>query len=266
MSEVLVLAYHSVSPSWPAVTNVTPERLDEQLTFLVEEGWSGLTLRDALTAPVAKSLVVTFDDAHASVLDNAYPILTRLGLPGTVFVPTDFASTGQLMGWPGYASWLGGAHEHELRCMSWPQLVELDSEGWEIGSHTRSHPRLTELDDESLARELGESRAECEDRLGRDCPSFAYPYSDHDARVARAAAQAGYRFAVTIPQKFVPPLPLQWPRVGVYHYDTPTRFRLRLMRRSGKLRALGAVSDGARKVANRRAAWTAGSRRRGGGR
>ena len=239
--EVLALGYHGVSASWPAETTVAPDRIEAQLSHLVERGYRGATLADALTAPPAeRTVAVTFDDAHRSVLDLALPILARLGLPATVFVPTDYADDGRLMDWQGIAQWLGGPHEAELRCMTWEQLRSLVDLGWEVGSHTRTHPHLTTVDDDTLARELGESRRACEEHLGTQCHSLAYPYSDYDDRVVRAARDAGYRFATTIPRDVPAPLPLMWPRVGVYNDNSHRRFRLRVSPRMRVLRASGA--------------------------
>ena len=36
--------------------------------------------------------------------------------------------------------------------MSWAELRTLADAGWEIGSHTVTHPHLTQLDDATLAR------------------------------------------------------------------------------------------------------------------
>ena len=231
-ADVLVLCYHAVSPDWPAETSVTPEQLAAQLEMLLAAGYRGATLVDALTAPPAgRTVVVTFDDAHRSVLDGARPVLDELGVPATVFVPTDYAGTDELMGWRGYDPWLGTEHEHELRCLSWEELRDLADAGWEVASHTCSHPRLTELDDDALERELVESRRVCETRLGRACVSFAYPYSDEDDRVVAAARRAGYGLAVTVARRYEPPLPLRWPRLNVARDDTVQRLRLRVARR-----------------------------------
>lgn len=231
MSDVLALGYHGISASWPAETTVAPERFEAQLMHLVAQGYRGATFSGALTAPPApRTVAVTFDDAHRSVLELALPIMSRLGLVGTVFVPTAYADGG-LMGWPGIAQWMGGPHEPELRCMTWDELRSLAELGWEIGSHTRSHPRLTQLDAGALAAELRESREQCEDALVRPCRSLAYPYSDFDDRVARAALDTGYRFAATIPRGVAAPLPLRWPRVGVYGHTSDRRFRVRVSRR-----------------------------------
>lgn len=229
---VLVLCYHGISERWPAPTAVTPERLDRQLEMLVRRGYRGATFSEALTAPAAdRTLAVTFDDAPRSVGNLAAPILERLGLPATVFVPTAFPDNGRLMAWPGQDDWAGSEHEDELACMSWDELHDLAERGWEVGSHTRSHPRLTTLDDETLDRELRGSREDCEEQLRRPCISLAYPYSDFDDRVVRAARAAGYQYAATVPREAEAPLPLQWPRVGVYRSDTPRRLAARIWRR-----------------------------------
>jgi peptidoglycan/xylan/chitin deacetylase (PgdA/CDA1 family) len=224
VGDLLVLCYHGVSESWPADTSVRPADLEEQLRAFAERGYRGATLADALVSPPGERvLAVTFDDAHRSVHELAAPIMARLGIPGTVFVPTDYAGGDRPMGWEGYDSWLGTEHEDELLCMSWEQLGELRDAGWEIGSHTCSHPRLSQADDATIAAELSESRRVCEERSGAPCVSFAYPYSDYDARAVQAVADAGYRFAVSVPRRPTAPLPLEWPRVGVSHGEGARR-------------------------------------------
>ncbi|HEV7770565.1 MAG TPA: polysaccharide deacetylase family protein [Solirubrobacterales bacterium] len=228
MGDVLVLCYHGISETWPAATSVRPGDFEDQLRAFVRRGYRGATLAEALTAPPAeRTLVVSFDDANRSVLELAAPIMAGLGMPGTVFVPTDYAGSGEPMGWEGHQDWLGTEHERELLCLGWEQLRGLVGEGWEVGSHTCSHPRLSRLDDAAISRELSESKRVCEAELGVPCRSLAYPYSDYDERAVKAAAEAGYGFAVTVPRRPQSPLPLQWPRVGVFHGESANRVALR---------------------------------------
>lgn len=246
MSDPLVLCYHGISEDWPDETAVTPAAFAEQVESLLARGYRGATLTDALTAPRhAKTLVVTFDDAVTSVDVHARPVLDRLGVPATVFVPTDVAGSGAPMAWDGLDRWVGGPHEPELACMGWDRLRELADAGWEIGSHTCSHPRLTTLPDDRLDAELVESKAECERRLGRTCHSIAYPYSDVDARVARATRAAGYSVGVTVPLLPTASLPLLWSRVGVYRGDSARRLWLRARRRELGLTPTGRAVDAA---------------------
>jgi peptidoglycan/xylan/chitin deacetylase (PgdA/CDA1 family) len=131
------------------------------------------------------------------------------------------------MRWPGIDEWSGGPHEHELNGCTWHEIADLAEAGWEIGSHTRTHPRLTSLSDHEVRTELVDSRAECEDRLGRPCRSLAYPYGDHDERIVRAARPAGYVAAGTLPGRFETTEPLRYPRLFVSRADNRLRFALK---------------------------------------
>jgi peptidoglycan/xylan/chitin deacetylase (PgdA/CDA1 family) len=220
VTEPLVLCYHAVSPTWPAALSVTQDAIERQLSSLVRRGYRGTTLHDALTSKTnERRVVVTFDDGYRSVLDLAFPILIGLGLPATLFVVTDHVGMEKPLGWSGVEHWLEGPYRPELDLLSWSELRQLADAGWEIGSHTRTHARLTELDDATLADELSGSRMRCEEMLDRPCRSFAYPYGIHDDHVVQAVSAAGYEAAVTLPKRFAQAEPLAWPRVGVYHSD-----------------------------------------------
>lgn len=83
------------------------------------------------------------------------------------------------------------------RAMTPAQVTELAARGHEIGSHTVSHPMLTEVATERLAAELSESKAWLDTLAGRPVMGIAYPNGAWDARVTNAAAAAGYLYGVT---------------------------------------------------------------------
>jgi peptidoglycan/xylan/chitin deacetylase (PgdA/CDA1 family) len=172
-------------------------------------------------------VAVTFDDAFASVADRAKPVMDALGLPGTVFAVTSFAERGGPLSWDGIDHWADTPFAGELAGLDWARMRELAGSGWEVGSHTVTHPRLTQCPEARLAGELRESREACEHALGGPCRSLAYPYGDVDGRVVAAAAEAGYATAATLPRRWVTPAPLAWPRVGVWHHDDPRRFAIK---------------------------------------
>ena len=241
MSDVLVVCYHAVSAGWRSSLSLTPERLDAQLRAILRRGYEGRTFTDAVTAPDAgRVLAVTFDDAYRSVLDHAKPVLDRLGIPATIFAPTGYIDAGMPLAWAGTDHWLTTEHAAELEPLSWAELRGLADEGWEVGSHTVSHPFLTELDDAALAQELDASRQACEAGMGRPCTSLAYPYGAVDARVVAAAGRAGYVAAGTLPKRLHAEEPLAWPRVGLYERDAAWRLRLKVDRSARRLRSSGA--------------------------
>jgi peptidoglycan/xylan/chitin deacetylase (PgdA/CDA1 family) len=240
MSDVVVLCYHALSERWGAELSLPPREFERQIARLLDSGYVGTTFQRAVSSPPAeRTLAVTFDDGFRSVLTLGLPVLERLGLPASVFVATAFPDSGRPLSWPGIDQWLGGPHSHELAPLSWAELGTLASAGWEIGSHSRTHPRLTELDDGRLAEELEGSRADCEERLGLSCRSLAYPYGGVDDRVAEAARRTGYVAAATLPRRLHPPALLRWPRVGVYWRDRGLRYRLKVSPTMRRLRASG---------------------------
>ncbi|HEX3561706.1 MAG TPA: polysaccharide deacetylase family protein [Solirubrobacterales bacterium] len=217
--DLLILCYHAVSLNWETSLAVYPDRLSSQVQHLLRRGYRPKTLTDALSQPAdGRTFVVTFDDGYRSILELGLPVLKDLGVPATVFVPTDLTDEAGLFT---YLS----AHEmpeeeEEIRCMSWDEVRRLVDAGWEVGSHTCTHPHLTEIDDRQLAVELERSREVCEERLQRPCESIAYPYGSHDARVMEATTGAGYRFAVTLESRMFEPIsgrgPMDLPREGIF--------------------------------------------------
>ena len=237
MADVLVLCYHALSERFPAALSVTPDNFERQLGLLKRAGYRGVTFSDALEVRSGRVVAITFDDAFLSVLRLAKPLLDSVGYPATVYAPTAYLDTPeQPLKWEGIDRWHGGEHERELLPMSWDQLGGLAEAGWEIGSHTRTHPHLTTLDDATLREELERSRTEVEERLGRPCPTIAYPYGDYDERVVEAAGAAGYAAAGTLPARLHTERALAWPRVGIYHGDDERRFRMKVSRAMRRLR------------------------------
>lgn len=234
----LVLCYHALSENWPAPLSVTPHRFERQIATLARRGLRGVKFADAASGAAGRGTVaITFDDAYRSVLELAAPILARFEMPATVFVPTSYPDRAEPMSWPGIDRWVGTEHEHELLPLSWDELGALHESGWEIGSHTQTHPRLTTIDDETLKAELRDSLQACEAAIGVPCRTIAYPYGDHDERVIKATREAGYAGAAALPSPLTAASnPYAYPRIGIYHRDGGGRFALKVASLGRRLR------------------------------
>jgi peptidoglycan/xylan/chitin deacetylase (PgdA/CDA1 family) len=231
MSAPLILCYHAVASAWPGSSAVSEAALTRQLALLRRRGYEGFTLsalerrrRDG-TLP-GRSVAITFDDGYASVV-RARELLANAGYPATVFVVTQFVDSGLPLRWAGIDHWLATRHASELRPLSWEELKSLRDDGWEIGSHTVTHPDLRSLDDDALMWELSASRVAIAARLG-DCRVLAYPYGTADARVASAAATVGYYAACTLSISHRLDEWLCRPRTGIYDHDRGLRLRVKL--------------------------------------
>jgi peptidoglycan/xylan/chitin deacetylase (PgdA/CDA1 family) len=217
VSDTLVLCYHGVSEDWPADFSISPGRLADQVRWFLDRGYRPATFTAAVTGEAGgKLLAVTFDDAYRSVGRLAFPLLSELEVPATVFAPTGFVGDPVPRGWDGTDEWAGSPFASEIAVMGWAELGELADAGWEVGSHTRTHPRLPRLDESALSDELLGSRTDLEERLERPCLSLAYPYGDVDRRVASAAKAAGYSAAgAVLPGRASERDPLLFPRISV---------------------------------------------------
>jgi peptidoglycan/xylan/chitin deacetylase (PgdA/CDA1 family) len=238
LSDVLVLCYHGISERWPADLATRPRDLEQHVALLAKRGYRGVTFHEAVVSPPpGRAVAITFDDAYRSVIESGLPILSAAGFTGTVFTPTAFVGSDRPMAWAGIEVWLDGEHADELIPMSWEELDRLAQAGWEIGSHTRSHPHLTDLDAAGLDEELAGSKRDIERRLEGPCRSLAYPYGDHDRGVAEAARRAGYDAAATLPQRLRPARgSLDWPRIVVVRADDVRRFRWKVSPRVRRVR------------------------------
>jgi peptidoglycan/xylan/chitin deacetylase (PgdA/CDA1 family) len=216
--DVLVLCYHGVAPG-SRHGEVDPVAFRAQLGHLEDRGYRWVTFTDAVRGNDAgRVAAVTFDDGIASAVEFGLPVLRDVGAPGTMFPRLD------LLGVPGRL----GAED----------LAGLADQGWEIGSHTLTHPVLTEVEDETLGVELAESRREIERLTGRACTSVAYPTGRADWRVAAAAAAAGYTAGAALEGAVDGPTgPLAFPRVGIRGDDSLRVFRVKCSRPVRRVRS-----------------------------
>jgi peptidoglycan/xylan/chitin deacetylase (PgdA/CDA1 family) len=184
--KVPILVYHHVSQSDPEGSSglrrltVSADIFAQQMQYLQDNGYHVITFADLAdyfhqgkqlpTLPV----IISFDDGWETQFEYALPSLEKYHYPATFFVVTDY------IGRPGF--------------ISWPQLQTLLTDGMRIGSHTRSHPRLTKIKDSAkLWDQIYNSKAILETQLEASVEEFAYPYGSYNAKAAAAVKQAGYR-------------------------------------------------------------------------
>jgi peptidoglycan/xylan/chitin deacetylase (PgdA/CDA1 family) len=172
-------------------------------------------------------VLLTFDDGLANNYNNVLPVLQTLNAPAIFFVSTQHVHS--------HKNWLpasrAAARRHWGREENVPQELAADFyDGMSrdqlaecarnplvtIGSHTVSHPLLTQCDRDRLEFELNESRHFLEGITGKTVSLFAYPTGDYNRAVAEAVKLCGYRaaFAENIRHVGMPAFEIQ--RIGIY--------------------------------------------------
>lgn len=85
------------------------------------------------------------------------------------------------------------------RPLTWNQIRKMVSRGLDVGSHSVTHPVLTQLESQHLMNELNASKRKIERELGKKIEIFCYPNGqkgDYNIEVKNAIKDCGYRYAV----------------------------------------------------------------------
>lgn len=184
---VPILMYHVLGS--PPASAPLPElwvskaTFQEQLAALARAGYQAVTLKAVFGAwesggPLPRRpMVVSFDDGYYSHASIAAPALRTYGWPGVLNLALQDLGP-------------DGLPRHLAQRMA-------KDDGWEIDSHTLTHPDLTTLDDARLRAELTGSRDRIKAIFGEAPQFFCYPAGKYDAHVEAAVRAAGYRGATT---------------------------------------------------------------------
>lgn len=121
-------------------------------------------------------LIITFDDGCKSNINIVLPLLLEYKSKATFFIVVDF------IGKKGY--------------MNWSDIKALSSEGMEIGSHSMCHSDFSQLDHKSAIKELKNSKAEIENKIGVPVKSFSFPFGFASNKHFSLAKNVGYEYVM----------------------------------------------------------------------
>lgn len=188
-----VLTYHKLGPR-PAGARIKGLYLGSRAFALQLRELSGAGFENgqlnACAGPVAgRRVAITFDDGYVNVLRYGIEPLAASRFRAVQFLVADL---------------LGKCNEWDVPLGEVPepmmdaaQVREWLAAGHEIGSHTLTHPYLTQIPAGRAREEIQASRHKLEDLFQRPIEHFCYPYGDWDERVRDLAGEAGYRTAST---------------------------------------------------------------------
>lgn len=186
LEEVPILMYHHIRVPPPGakrlerILTVTPSDFFQQMELLYEEGYRTISLKDLFAKQWQRRFIITFDDGYKDVIEEAYPILASFGFKATIFLIVDE------IGKPGH--------------LDWEDVKFLESQGWEVGSHTLSHQNLTHLSPQKQWEEIYLSKGILEKKLRHPILFLSYPSGRFNEQVIELVKLAGYKGAVsTIP-------------------------------------------------------------------
>jgi peptidoglycan/xylan/chitin deacetylase (PgdA/CDA1 family) len=190
-----ILTYHSIDSSRSAVS-VTPEMFMRQIRYLKKQGYRAVSL-DEYKNNLEKSgdscdavCVITFDDGFKSVYETAYPILKQYAFTATIFLPTAYMGK--------RCTWEKENAIPEKEIMSWEEAAAMHKEGFDFQPHTETHPSLSRLSEQDQEKEIQAGKEAVENKLGKKCNFFCYPFGDYNAVTADILKRNGFEGALTI--------------------------------------------------------------------
>lgn len=181
---LIILTYHSISDE-NYDYSVSPDNFEKQLYYL-QEKFRIISLSELLRVlkdkkmPEENLVLITFDDGVEDNYKNAFPILKKIGVPAVIFIATDFI--GKTM---------TNADGYFFRFLDASQIKEMAESGLiKFGSHTHTHPVLTELNDENkINKELEESKNILEGIIKKPVKALAYPKGKSNEKIRKLAAK-----------------------------------------------------------------------------
>lgn len=188
-----ILTYHKLGPRPGRVRlkglYVSCGLFARQLAELRVAGFKNGSLGACAGARKEKQVAITFDDGYVNVLRNGLEPLQSTGFTAIQFLPANLLGK--------YNEWDVPQGEARESIMDAAQVREWISAGHDIGSHSLTHPYLTQIPAEQAREEITASRKKLEDLFGKRIEHFCYPYGDWNQEVQELVEQAGYVTACT---------------------------------------------------------------------
>jgi peptidoglycan/xylan/chitin deacetylase (PgdA/CDA1 family) len=187
-----ILGYHRVVQGDvfdPHMICTSSERFRFHLEWFARLGYRTLSLPEIAPHLASgrhlpgRTFIITFDDGYEDNFTLALPLLQRYGFTATVFVVA--GQVGRSSAWD----------DTPAPMMTWDQIRAMKAAGITIGSHSVSHPHLSQLSIEQARREIEDSKDMLEQNLGSEVTTFCYPYGDWLPTMCQAVRSAGYALA-----------------------------------------------------------------------
>jgi peptidoglycan/xylan/chitin deacetylase (PgdA/CDA1 family) len=97
----------------------------------------------------------------------------------------------------------GDSNLRKQTLMNWDEIREMHHAGMEIGSHTMTHPMLTQVSESVIRTELGDACARLYEVLGAAPEGFVYPSGAFNATARNIVMEAGHIYACTSQSGFI---------------------------------------------------------------
>ena len=180
--DLRVLVYHDVDSRLKEQFCGHLKDIQKNWSFIGPDEFVALFSGDDLVS--GRNVHLTFDDGYESNHRIGIQVLPQLGICATFFVIPGFVESSgkgnsqRFISERLFPGELAPDDADKNLSMSWNQIRELSSCGHEIGSHTMTHPRLSELLDAEIVKEFVDSKTKIADEIGKVPRQLAITFGD----------------------------------------------------------------------------------------
>jgi peptidoglycan/xylan/chitin deacetylase (PgdA/CDA1 family) len=219
---IIMLHHVSDLPEFKSLEpySISNSKFSELLDYIEQNNFTTKNFHDIKNGKrTSKDVVITFDDCSSALFDFAIPELLVRNMKAVFYIPSDHIS--------GYNVWDVTEGKNKVSFFTEDNLQELSGySNFEIGSHSKTHRKLTQLNSEEFFQELLGSKQALEKITQNEVISFAYPFGEIPESNWELLTKAGYSFACGIYVKKQSDLQL---RRFIYHNtDNSTTLKLKL--------------------------------------
>lgn len=164
---VVIYAYHRIDEPESPATNLSFEQFETHINTIIENDYNVIPIDQAVEALKKdlkikpKTIVITFEGGHKSILDKAVPLLLENDIPFTVFIAVN------------HVEW------NSQRYLDWDEIQALaEEDDVTIGLHPSSYSSMLDHSIKNIRAQINHAKSRYKELLDSDPKYFAYPFGE----------------------------------------------------------------------------------------
>lgn len=177
----VIYAYHRIGEDGFPDSNLRTELFEAHVREILAGEYNVMPLPEIVSAIAdekvlpPRTIAITFEGGHRSILDKAVPLLLKHELPFTVFIATDKADL------------------NLSEYLNWSDIKKLGRhKNVTIGIHPASYTRLANESRKETSQQINKAKNRYREIFGENPSFFAYPFGEYSLAYRDIVAASGF--------------------------------------------------------------------------